>query len=59
MQTNYLLFVLFFFLLPALTNAQFCSEEQKEVWTVVEDRWENWKNKDIDASFETVSDQFR
>ena len=58
MKNYSFLFVFLFLLLPVLGNAQFCTEEEKEVWTVVEDWWKNWKNKDIDAAFATVSEDY-
>ena len=57
MKFNYL-FILVFLLIPVFSNAQFCSEEEKEVWTVVVDWWDNWKNMDMEAAFATVSDKY-
>ena len=57
---NYLAMMLTaIFLVGALNvNAQEWTEDQQEVWQVVETAWENMQNGNYDASFESIHDKY-
>jgi hypothetical protein len=52
------LFSILFLLTFNHTVAQICTEEQQEVWNVVEEYWKLWKLNDIDSAFSTISDNY-
>ncbi|HYW94550.1 MAG TPA: DUF4440 domain-containing protein [Bacteroidales bacterium] len=43
---------------PLKTMAQEWTKDQKEVWQVVQNSWEAWKNKDVSSYFSNLHDQY-
>lgn len=50
--------ILFAFLGASTLVAQEWTKEQKEVWQVVENQWENWQAKDIDGAFANIHENY-
>lgn len=46
------------FLVATSLSAQEWTEDQQEVWKVVEDMWSKWKANDIDGTFDRVHEDY-
>ena len=47
-----------FLIAAANVNAQEWTDDQLEVWQVVESAWENWQNGNYDATFESIHEKY-